>query len=57
MAHTNDLNAARRAAEDIKDTFDKATVYAEIAKASAFTDIATALEDLSYNYAKTLEDQ
>ena len=52
MAHTNDLNSARKAAEEIVDSYDKATVYAEIAKASAFTDIATALESISYDYAK-----
>lgn len=54
MAHTNDLNAARKAAEEIEDALDKASVYAEIAKASAYTDIATALEDISYAYAKTV---
>lgn len=54
MAHTNDLNAARKAAEDIEDSYDKAEIYAEIAKASAFTDIATALENLSYSYDKTI---
>jgi len=52
VAHTNDLNAARKAAEGITDPLDKASVYAEIAKASAFTDIATALEDASYAYAR-----
>lgn len=52
MAHTNDLNAARRAAEGIIDATDRATVYAEIAKASAFTDIATALESISYDYGE-----
>lgn len=54
MAHTNDLNSARKAAEEIDDAFDKASIYAEIAKASAFTDLAAAAEDLAYNYAKTI---
>jgi len=52
MAHTNDLNAARRAVEDIKDPFDRASVYAEIAKASAITDIASALESLAHDYGR-----
>lgn len=47
MAHTNDLNSARKAAEALEDTFDRATAFAEIAKASALTDIAVALEDIA----------
>jgi len=54
VAHTNDLNAARKAAEEIEEPFDKASIYAEIAKASAYTDIATALENIAYDYAKTI---
>lgn len=50
MAHTNDLNAARKAAEEIEDPFDKATILVEVAKASAYTDIASALEDFSYYF-------
>lgn len=52
MAHTNDLNDARDAAEALVDTvaeddFKRVIAYAEIAKASALTDIAAALENLS----------
>ena len=54
MAHTNDLNAARKAVEEVEDPIDRAAIHAEIAKASAYTDIATALENLAYEYAKTV---
>lgn len=54
MAHTNDLNAARKAAEEIEDSFDKASIYAEIAKASAFTDIATAMEYIASDYGRSI---
>jgi len=54
MAHTNDLNAARKAVEDIEDPYDRATVYAEIAKASAFTDLAAAVEDIAYEYKRQI---
>jgi hypothetical protein len=54
VAHTNDLNAARKAVEEVEDPFDKATLHTEIAKASAYTDIATALENIAYEYAKTV---
>lgn len=52
MAHTNDLNDARDAAEALFETVDEADfkrviAYAEVAKASALTDIAAALENLS----------
>lgn len=54
MAHTNDLNAAREAVKEVTDPFDRATIHTEIAKASAFTDIATSLENLSYSYEKQM---
>lgn len=52
MAHTNDLNDARDAAEALiekvdDDDYKRVMAYAEVAKASALTDIAAALENLS----------
>lgn len=52
MAHTNDLNDARDAAELLVDTVDegdykRVIAFAEVAKASALTDIAAALENLT----------
>lgn len=54
MAHVNDLNAARAAAAEVNDPYDRAAALTEVAKASAWTDIAAAFEDLAYNYAKTI---
>lgn len=54
MAHTNDLNAARKAVEEVEDPVDKAAIQAEIAKASAVTDIAVALENLAYEYGRSI---
>lgn len=54
MAHINDLNAAREAVKKVEDPYDQAVIYVEIAKASAYTDIATALEDISYEYKRTI---
>lgn len=50
MAHTRDLNSAREAAEGITDQYDRATIFADIATASALTDIASALEDFSRDF-------
>ena len=50
MAHTRDLNSARTAAEQLTDNYDKAQIYAEIATASALTDIASALEDIARDF-------
>ncbi len=47
MAHINDLKAAREAAERLSDPYDRSSVLAEVAKASALTDIASALEDIA----------
>ncbi len=54
MAHTNDLNSARKAADEIEDPYDRAEIFAEIAKASALTDIATAMENASYEYVRSI---
>ena len=54
MAHTNDLNAAREAVKEITDPYDRAELSIEVAKASAYTDIAAALENIGYEYAKTI---
>lgn len=54
MAHTNDLNAARKAADEVDEPYDRAELFAEIAKASALTDIATALENASYEYVRSI---
>lgn len=54
MAHVNDLNAARAAAAEVTDPFDRAAALTQVAFASAVTDIAAAIEDFSYNYGKTI---
>lgn len=50
MAHINDLKAAREAADQVDDLYDRADILAEVAKASALTDIASALEEISRDF-------
>ncbi|AAN16817.1 hypothetical protein Cali_186 [Mycobacterium phage Cali] len=50
MAHINDLQTARAAAESVANDYDRAELFAKIAYASALTDIAAAVEDISREF-------
>ncbi|AON96931.1 hypothetical protein BI081_gp176 [Mycobacterium phage Tonenili] len=50
MAHINDLQTAREAAEAVVNDYDRAELFAKIAYASALTDIAAAVEVISREF-------